>query len=78
LSSFFSLNVHILCPTFGYCINHPKKLTNILCFKCGYYKINLTKLMFILWSLCKNFTLNFMFLKFFWCNNATMQYVSNS
>ncbi len=23
-SSFFSLNMHILCLTFGYCTNHPK------------------------------------------------------
>jgi hypothetical protein len=45
-----------------------KKLTDILCFKCGYCKIILTKLMFILWPLSKYFTLNFMFLKFFYCN----------
>jgi len=64
-SSFFSLSMHILCPTFGYCTNHPKKPIDILCFKCGYCKIILTKLMFILWPLCKYFRLNFMFLKFF-------------
>ncbi len=45
----FSLNMHILCPTFGYCTNHPKKPGGILCFKCGYCKIILIKLMFILW-----------------------------
>ncbi len=44
----FSLNMHVLCPTFGYCTNHPKNLIDILCFKCGYYKIILTKLIFIL------------------------------
>jgi hypothetical protein len=36
-----------------YCTNHPKKPTNIVCFKCGYCKIIITKLMFILWPLCK-------------------------
>jgi hypothetical protein len=74
----FSLNIHILCPTFGYYTNHPKKSAKILCFKGGYYKIILTKLMFILWPLCKYFTLNFIFLKFSSCNNVTLQYVSNS
>jgi hypothetical protein len=44
----FSLSMHILCPTFGYYTNHSKKSVDILCFKCGYYKIILTKLMFIL------------------------------
>ncbi len=47
-SSFFSLNMNILCPTFGYCTNHPKKIFNTFCFKCGYCKISLTQLMFIL------------------------------
>jgi hypothetical protein len=45
----FSSLMHILCPNFGYCINHLKKLASILCLKCGYYKIRLTELMFILW-----------------------------
>jgi hypothetical protein len=55
------LNMHILCPTSGYCTNHSKKPANILCFKCGYCKISLTKLTFILWPLCKYFTLNICF-----------------
>jgi hypothetical protein len=45
------LNMNILCPTFGYCTNHPKKIFNTFCFKCGYCKISLTQLMFILWPL---------------------------
>jgi hypothetical protein len=63
--------MHILCPAFGYCTNHLKKPTNILCFKCGYCKIILTKLMFISWPLCKYFTSNFMFWNIF---NAIMQH----
>jgi len=43
LSSFFSLSMHILCPTFGYCTNYPKKLDDILCFKGGYCKIMFNK-----------------------------------
>jgi hypothetical protein len=50
-------------PNIWYYINHPKKPANILCFKCGYCKIGLTKLMFILWPLCRYFTLNLMFME---------------
>ncbi len=63
--------MHILCPTFGYYTNHRKKPSNILYFKCGYCKIILTKLMFILWPLGKYFTFNFMFWSSF---NAIMQH----
>jgi hypothetical protein len=38
------LNMHILCPTFGYCTNHPKNLGDILCFKGGYCKIIFNKI----------------------------------
>jgi hypothetical protein len=35
-----SLNMHILCPKFGYCVKHEKNLAYILCFKCKYYTIS--------------------------------------
>jgi hypothetical protein len=34
-----SSNMHILCPTFGYCVKHERNPVNILCFKCKYYNI---------------------------------------
>ncbi len=36
------LNMHILCPTFGYCMKHEKNLANILCIRCEYYTICFT------------------------------------
>jgi hypothetical protein len=48
-----------------------KKTSQHFMLQMWYYKIILTKLMFILWPLCKYFTLNFIFLNFF---NAIIQH----
>jgi hypothetical protein len=39
---FFSFNMHILCPTFGYCINHPKKTNQQFMFQMWVLQIILT------------------------------------
>jgi hypothetical protein len=47
------LNMHILCPTFGYCTNHPKELASILCVlhnlfnKTNVYFVNIMQLFHI-------------------------------
>jgi hypothetical protein len=58
---FFIEHAYFMPDIWVYYTNHPKKPKGILCFKCEYCKIILTKLMFILRPLCKYFTLNFMF-----------------
>ncbi len=64
LSSFFFIEHAHFMPNILVLHKPSKKPANILCFKCEYCKIILTKLMFNLWPLCKYFTLNFIFLKF--------------
>ncbi len=34
-----SSNIHILCPTFGFCVKHEINPTNSLCFKGKYYTL---------------------------------------
>ncbi len=76
-SSIFSLSMHILCPTFGYCTNHPKKTSRHFMLQMWVLQnhSNKTNVYFVtLMQVFHNKIYNFDIFQY----NNTSQYISNS